>query len=394
MKRFIRRFFESLKAFTALFLNQFPHSGKDSEKWLIGGALGEHFDENSAALFKYIRKNHPDINIYWVVNKNAECIPEIKKYGKFIYRHTIKTGLTALNAKVIICTHSISADICRLSQKYFKKPLSVYIDHGIRGFKRHPKNSFDFDIITSSGCIEKKFKTKWEGTSGKNVHITGLPMQDTLLVKNKKYIKHNENRKILFMPTWRPWLVTRKNLFFSGRKQLVNSEYFKIILDLLKNRDLKQYLKEKNITLECLLHRNMHIFYNEFKHIFSNNHIKLADININVQDCLVSADLLITDYSSVCFDFMLLNKPVIFFQFDRDRYRKAVEPLIDYETDLFGPVTFTVNGLISEIRKTADNNFKYNYSKHQNIKDGFIKYSDSKNCERVLKVIQDKLMYK
>lgn len=358
--------------------------------WLIGGALGDYYDENSAALHQYIRKNYPKQDIYWVVNPSAKCVEQIREIGPVVYRHTLKTNLMALRAQALICTHSISGDICRYS-KYFLKGVSVYLDHGVRGFKENPSsNRYDFDIVEASGKREKIFKKNWVGTSGEYIYITGLPMQDSLLHKQKVY-KTDAPKRILYMPTWRSWLMTRRQLAFASVGAFSSSEYFRAIQDFLGSKRLRDFLTENGLILDCVLHRNVHLFHDAFKDIFTSERINLADKNINVQDYLVSHDLLITDYSSVCWDFLLLNKPIIFYQFDQGKFIEFQKPLIDYNQDLFGPAVFNVDELMREMEKAANNDFKFDTVKYQNIKKDFLEYADGNSCERLTNLIFEKI---
>ena len=96
--------------------------------------------------------------------------------------------------------------------------------------------------------------------------------------------------------------------------------------------------------------------------------------------------LLITDYSSVAYDFYYLNKPIIFFQFDKREYEEKVGSYVDLDKDLFGKQAKTVEKCVEEIIEISENNFHYDKEmkqKSDKLREKFLKYVDKGNCERV-----------
>ena len=93
-----------------------------------------------------------------------------------------------------------------------------------------------------------------------------------------------------------------------------------------------------------------------FTHVFLRNGLIfsnyfLIEEKCNYQEFLLESSLLITDYSSIFFDFGYLRKPVIYSHFDYEKYRKSHyrEGYFDYKYDGFGPVCFNINCTINEI---------------------------------------------
>ena len=99
---------------------------------------------------------------------------------------------------------------------------------------------------------------------------------------------------------------------------------------------------------------------------------------------------MITDYSSVFFDFGYLRKPVIYFQYDKEEFFSGQlynEGYFDYENMGFGPVCYNLNDLIENIINVIEKDCK-NDDKYLNRIDNFFKFHDDKNCERVLNEIE------
>ena len=91
--------------------------------------------------------------------------------------------------------------------------------------------------------------------------------------------------------------------------------------ELLNNDILKELIEKKDLKVIFYLHRNLQNHINSFKNI--NSKIILASWEkYDIQELLKSSALMVTDYSSVFFDMIYMKKPIVFYQFDEDEYRK------------------------------------------------------------------------
>ena len=102
----------------------------------------------------------------------------------------------------------------------------------------------------------------------------------------------------------------------------------------------------------------------------------------SVQRMLKESHLLITDYSSISWDFFYLDKPVIFYQFDSEDYLTYRGSYLDIEKDVFGDRVISMQSLRDRIQYYIDNNFKIE-DKYKAIKPIYFKYSDKSNCKRI-----------
>src|SRR5699024_8783809 len=69
-----------------------------------------------------------------------------------------------------------------------------------------------------------------------------------------------------------------------------------------------------------------------------------------INDLLLVTDVLITDYSSVCFEFALLNKPVLFFAFDVERYIQERDFYYDFFDFIPGPLIRTTSEIVDHVK--------------------------------------------
>ena len=124
------------------------------------------------------------------------------------------------------------------------------------------------------------------------IPVLGFPRYDNLSSDPKK--------EILFIPTW------RRNL--DNPKDIMNSDYLKNLNSFLNNEKLKNAISDMGYTLVFRPHPELW----KFLELFNLEDVRLSEEQY--QEMFKTASLMITDYSSVAFDFAYLKKPVIYYQ--------------------------------------------------------------------------------
>ena len=203
--------------------------------------------------------------------------------------------------------------------------------------------------------------------------ITGYPRYDKL------YNLEIAEKQIFFMPTWRNWLKSENQKF-------EDTKYFQNIANLITDKKLNDYLEKNNIKLNVYIHQLMQDHLKNFGNIKLGKNIRILPKEVNITEELQKSKLLITDYSSVAYDFYYLNKPIIFFQFDKREYEEKVGSYVNLDKDLFGKQVKTVEKCVEEIIEISENNFHYDKEmkqKSDKLREKFLKYVDKGNCERV-----------
>lgn len=351
-----------------------PPTLRKKQYWLIGGHLGEIYDDNSKVLFEFLLENKKKKDVFWVLNKDSLADKSNTYRDNIIYRGSIKGFLYSFRSECIIVSHSF-ADVMPIFYK-FKKLFnikSVFLFHGIYGFKKAvtlDKNYYSyFDIINAVGNFEKNIKVKYLRIDEEKIKIMGLPRYDKLFGKNE----YNGNIMVMF--TWRSYIGEEGN----------DSDYFKQIKSFLTNREFLKVLEENKVIVNVVLHSFVHKYYSFVKQLESKN-IKILSKDTDIQNELISNSLLITDYSSVAWDFAYMNKPVIFYQFDLEKYLSSTGSYLDLKNELFGKTASNENDLIKTINEYICNNFKQDQKQYNIVKD-FLKYNDNNNCNRIYKEI-------
>lgn len=284
-------------------------------------------------------------------------------------------------AEYIISTHVLTyipQEINKLVTKNLIKYKSkiIFLQHGI--IKDYLPQLFypniKPDIFICGAKPEYEYILKEFKHPNGVINYTGLARFDNLHDLNIK-------KQILVMPTWRSYLA---NL---TEKEFERSEYFNVFNNFIKNEKLIKALKESNYNLVFYPHYEIQKFIHLFKSIDSS--IKIGSIKeYDVQTLLKESSLLITDYSSVFFDFAYMNKPIIYYQFDKEEFfeKHYQRGYFDYEKIGFGDVIYSQNDLINSIKIAIDENCIVR-EKYISRIEKFFPINDNKNCERILEKI-------
>ena len=109
----------------------------------------------------------------------------------------------------------------------------------------------------------------------------------------------------------------------------------------------------------------------------------------DIRTLLMESAVMITDYSSVAMDFAYMRRPIIFYQFDKERFREAqyAEGYFSYSESGFGDVTETAAETVNSLKKIFENNLKLPEAT-LNAFEEFYPLYDDKNNERIFEAIK------
>ena len=196
---------------------------------------------------------------------------------------------------------------------------------------------------------------------------------------------HNAKVKdqILLMPTWRLYLGDRTEA------ELSQSEYVTRWNAVLRDPRLLEALKENGKTLVFYPHYEVQ---KNYLHLFSANDpaVIVADFDhYDVQQLLKESQLLITDYSSVFFDFAYMRKPCVYYQFDEAQFRAGHyrKGYFDYREMGFGEVLTEHDALIATVISYLECGC-YMKAEYACRIDDFFPLHDTNNCQRIYEEIR------
>lgn len=350
---------------------------------------GNDANDNSYYFFKWVNENHPEITSFYLISKKSLDYDKVKTSGKCISYKSLKHWLVFIGSKVRLSTHLYSYAPEKYLGAFFMKKkkakgIDVFLQHGVTHNWQDCflKKNNTSDLIICAARPEYDYLLK-EFDLGRDVlKLTGFPRYDTL--QNSK----QKSNKILIMPTWRRWLA---NLKFDEFK---SSEYFRRWHSLLQNNEFICFLKQGNLVCNFFLHPSFAKYRSLFNDIDSNFINVIVDCK-NIQNLFIDSRLLITDYSSVLFDYAYLRKPTIYYHFDEnDFYSKQYEHgFFRIDMNGFGPVVYNEEQLVLTVNNIAAENYDVDRKYLERI-NNFFNFNDDKSNERVFNEVQRKLSEK
>lgn len=358
--------------------------------WLLMDRV-DKADDNAEHLMKYLMSEDDGAKKYYVISKESPDYERMKQYGKVVaYNSKYHKWLQLIADKVISSHIEDSIRVPFQGNARYVRELSnfkyVFLQHGIikddlSGWLNKYNKKIDLFITSTPAEYESILEGNYKYTDCV-VKLTGLPRYDGL--------RNQENKQILIMPTWRSKEVSEINpqtgvRAYNDRFKL--SDYFKAYNQLINNERLLKVCKEYGYKVVFFPHPAI---VQQIKDFDKNEQVIFEDYTQSYQKMFNESSLLITDYSSVAFDFAYLKKPVMYYQFDRDIFFKGhtySEGYFDYEEMGFGPVYKEEDILIDEIIKQIKANCQIE-EKYQDRIETFYKYTDTNNCKRVYEEIK------
>lgn len=332
---------------------------------------------NPMALFEYALENLSDYNCYWSTWDKDLYNHLVSKKIPVIYKYSIGWIIILLKAKYLVIDHWLrdvmfSFDFwlsnINLIQTWHGTPLkkltisskfSKLHKYAIRcEFKKYVL------ILSPSVEIGNIFKNVFQN---QNVEVSGYPRNDILIPKWNPHFDIDNVKVIVYAPTFRDTSTITP-------------------FDADSVHVLDRFLWSKKYKLLIKLHPSdsSNLIYDWL------SNISLVPKNTDIQNLLVTADILITDYSSVFFDFMLSWKPIVFYSFDYEYYKSNCRDLyIDYFKDLPWPFASTSDELIallSDLKWFKNSEYTNKYNK---FSQKFNTYRDANSSKRALQLIQN-----
>ena len=359
-----------------------------SEKKLEARDNGYHF-------FKYIRTQHPEINAYYVIDRHGSDVGKVKQLGPVIWYDSFRHCVYYFVAKERVCSqiHGVRpfeeyTELRKIKIYKRKDQRQINLKHGI---SKDYSPAFDFrrmgyDLYIAGVKPEYDYIKTMFNYPDKNIVLSGFCRFDAL---------HNlpaPKKQILIMPTFRSWLRTSDSSKHEASSEEMHlfkeSDYFKFYGGLLSDDKLIDAAKENGYKIVFYLHYTFQPYTKAFAP-FASDVIGIAGRGeYDVQTLLKESAVLITDYSSVFFDFAYMHKPVIYAHFDKAEYREKhyKEGMFIYERDGFGPVCYGIDEVVSETQIVLANNCKLSEMYKKRVTEFFIP-NDDHNCQRVYDAI-------
>jgi CDP-glycerol glycerophosphotransferase len=356
---------------------------------LFESFFGQQYSDNPRAIYEYMRDNHPEYRLIWNAQKGYEDVFKKEKVP-YVIKYSYRGLLQWARAKYWVNNSRWPL--------WLPKPQgTVYVQtwHGT------PLKTLGADIehITMPGMTLEKYHSqftkearKWDYCVAPNAYSSeifhrafevqgeminsGYPRNDLLYQKNNPQeisrIKTKlkiplEKKVVLYAPTWR-----------DNEYKKIGHYTFDLKLDL--NRIREKFGKNTVLLLRL--------------HYLIAEQIDLSDFEdfaINVSDytdlreLYLVSDCLITDYSSVFFDYANLKRPIVFYAYDLDDYANEIRGFyFDFEKEAPGPIVKDMDHLLPAVEEalayTGNNPYPEFY-------DRFCQWEDGHSSERVVQAM-------
>jgi CDP-glycerol glycerophosphotransferase len=358
---------------------------KNKKVWIFGEWYGQRYGDNSKYLFVYINKYQKGIKAIWL-STSKQIVSQINlsgfdAYSKYsflgIYYSLIAGASIFVESNSSDCSILLNNGKTKLIQLWHAIPLKkiglddkIFIKQNRKTLNRIIKFFYNEKIsmvIANSKYDKKSFLSANSNINKDDIIITGYPRNDILKIDDDNRV----NRKIIYLPTFRGEIGSEIDFFMPYNFNLSSWQ---------------KYLEENSTTLIIKMHP-VNKPKNEIIKLFDrSNNIDLL-IEADIYELLPHIDLLITDYSSVYFDYLLTGKPIIFAPFDHNKYiTQDRELYYDYNSVTPGPKCKNWDEILNwvEIFKKDPNNYR---SERDKILKKFFVYRDNKNSKRVFEEI-------
>ena len=294
--------------------------------WLFGENTGKTADNNSYYLWRHIVSRHfDDVNAVFIAERNKQTRARYrslsaKEKSCFIWRNSLEHIRLYDNADLLFVSLSFrDVQPDRIAVKSYQPlpsaPL-VYLQHGTLaikslGYKNYYANNCMFRFVYYNPRIPEKLERMNEFKSYQLFDGKYLPRYCEL-ARRALERKPDDQKRILWFITWREYFGDNNETEIFLRK----------IKTVLKNKRFSEYCRRKNCSVTVCLHRG----FTEEQVAAVRDAVGGINVRLvyaqdeNVMNLLVEHDVLITDYSSVGFDFTFLGKPTILFQPDVEAY--------------------------------------------------------------------------
>jgi CDP-glycerol glycerophosphotransferase len=347
--------------------------------WLVGERPYKAQD-TGLAFFRHLRQHHPEIDAYYVLEEGSPEYRNVEPYGNVLAHRSKEHVHAALRAERVLGSHHPDY-LYPLRTPTMRRAVTagkVFLQHGVMGTKwmvpNYGKNipGFETDLFVVSSEREKQYIVGDFGYDPDEVVVTGLSRFDTLLAGDVP-----PRPQILIMPTWRDWL--------QDLDLYPESEYHERWWQLLHDPRLRRLADEHGLEVVFCLHPNMQAFTPTFSGAPAR---VISQGEVDVQHLLKESAALVTDYSSVGFDFSFLHKPVLYYQFDQERFLGKEGSHLDLDGELPGPILYSGDEVLTELERAAAGGFVMP-ERYVRRADRFLTHRDRGSSERIFEAARD-----
>lgn len=367
----------------------------DKKTILFESSNGRNYTGNPKFIYEEILNEGllNEFNCVWSLVDTATEIPgnpkKVKRsYFKFLY-YTLRSGTWIFDTrhlyylrknkktKYVQTWHGTPLKKLALDMEYIEmsgnKDISAY-------HKEFTDNTKDWQYLISQNSYSSEIFKRAFAFNGEMLEI-GYPRNDILISKNnekdideiKTRLNIPKDKKIiLYAPTWRDDEYYEKDVYkfttemdFDRMHKEFGDDYTLIIKMHYLIKENRDWSKYDNFIIEC-------------------------NSDWDIQELYLISDMMITDYSSVMFDYALLKRPMIFYTYDLDKYKNTLRDFyFDMVSDVPGPICKSNDELIDFIKNYNEEDYALEFGKkYKEFNDKFNEFDNGNASKKVIELIR------
>ncbi len=381
---------------------------RDEKLWLFGSTFGRRFADNPKYFYLYVSQHKGKLGVRPVwISHDRKIVEFLSRNGyEAYYYHSVKGIWLALRGKVYLFDN-YSKDI-----NFWQSGGAVKVNlwHGIPLKKiqadnifdkvRHPGNFWEYIkffprrlsdekpshyVLATSNFIKPVFASAFQT---KNVLTSGYPRNDRLVRKDsiRPLLSDAECRDMARIMSFVRKKKISRIIYYAPTFRESEKKFFEVV----EMEGFRGFLRENSFLFCVKLHPKSKLRA-EFRKLQGGN-VFVVDADADPYVFLEKADVLVTDYSSIYFDFLLADKPIVFFDYDLQTYlRNSREMYFDYNEFTPGQKASTEKELKEALKKACSPDEGYNkkYSGfRRNVADKVFDNREKTACRRLVKDIK------
>ncbi len=369
---------------------------KDRRLWVFGAWGGRSFSDNSRAMLEWVRAEQPDIKAVWLARDRA-LVAQLRARG---IDATLAYGLRgywlSARAAVAVISNSRTGDINRFAVAGRTRVVQLWHGTPIKKIGRDDR-VFSHDATTLGKRMQRALnklsdlafpaqRERWDlftaasdytvpnyatafGLDRRQIVVTGLARTDSMLSTSDA--QSTRAKRVLYLPTFR------------GQPGST--------VDVLDGADLGAFdamLESAGAELAIKLHPANVPERSTIERIDAVRRVSLlGDTDVHCE--LSSCDVLITDYSSVFIDYLLLDRPIVFFAPDLSAYLERDRQLYyAYDEITPGPRVGTWQDLVAATRSALEDPEQWADARAR-VRTLFHDHTDAGSCQRIWSAIRE-----
>lgn len=317
-------------------------------------------NDNAEALYRYLREHRPDINAWFVIDRDSADYRRLKADGFRLVAHKSKRHFLLMKEASVLASSMADHYVLEPFPRHYlpKTWTFAFLQHGVIHNSLHRwLNRRLIDVFLTS--TREEYADIAESPSPyrfsqREVALTGLPRHDRLVqlqlqLQSQLAAERAESAgsaeqavcRVLIMPTWRNYLLGKAT---DGRREVLDgffeSEFVREWLAFLHGDFMASLLARPDVEVVLLPHPGIDEYWKGMQ--LPAGMKRISYIGDDVQQIIAGATFVVTDYSSQAFEGAFCGAPTVYFQFDRDQFygggHIASHGYFDHRRDGFGPV--------------------------------------------------------